>query len=406
MKNSIDKIFYLNTAQNSKVTYEDLFFFIRNVNSIKTNYSFTNTKDFILNFLSSVFYNVDINLHDLNSLNSKIDSSKKLKNVSRPKSLEEIIIGIKTSKSKIKLYTSGTTGQPKEIIHNIKNLSREVREGDKFKNNIWAFAYNPTHMAGIQVLFQGLFNKNSFYDVFELTKDQIINILHSNGITNISATPTFFRLLVPIKEPIVSVKNVSLGGEKSNNELQKKIKESFPNAKVLNIYASTEAGTLFSTSGNYFKISPDIREFVKIIDNELIIHKTLLGNIDKNKLVDGIWYKSGDLVNVVNKETNEFKIISRKNEMINVGGNKVNPIDVESIIDNIDGIEKSYIYGKVNSVLGNILCAKVQLRNSDLTANELRKVLMQKLPIYQIPRKIEFVHNLKLTRTGKLRRYL
>lgn len=404
MENKREKIFYHNLKDNVTLSYEDVFNHVVNVNSIETDYSFSTTKDFLLNFITALYYDINITLQDLNKLNEIKKSSIKLVKTTPPHNLEKLIDVVYKSNSKVTLFTSGTTGQPKKITHSVKNLIREVRKGDKFKNNIWGFAYNPTHMAGLQVLFQSFFNCNSLYDVFEFSKEEILKVLEGFKITNISATPTFYRLLIPLEEPLQSLKNVSLGGEKSDGNLYKKIKKSFPNAKILNIYASTEAGTLFSTSGKYFKIISKKSELVKIVDGELLIHRDLLGGKEQDN--SSIWYKTGDLVEVVNPETNEFKFTSRKNEMINVGGNKVNPLEIESIIDGIDGVEKSYIYGKPNSILGNMLYARIQLKNKDFTEIQIKQILKIKLENFQIPRKIEFVKSLPLTRTGKLKRDL
>jgi len=406
MENKLEEIFYFNFKENTKLSYSDVLNHVIQVENIETNYSFSSTKEFLLNLIASLYYNTNITLQDLNKVSKNEKSLLRLLDVNRPSSFKQLLDGINKSTAKIILFTSGTTGQPKEIKHSLSNLIREVRIGKKFEDNVWAFAYNPTHMAGLQVLFQAFLNANSLYDVFEHPKDEVVKILGKYGITNISATPTFYRLLVPMKHSVLSLRNVSLGGEKSDANLHQRIKESFPNAKILNIYASTEAGTLFSTSGKYFKIVSDKSELVKIVEGELLIHKDLLGEVNKNEGNIETWYKTGDLVEIVNAKTNEFIFTSRKNEMINVGGNKVNPSEIEAVIDSIEGIEKAFIYGKPNSILGNMLYARVQLKNKDLTEIQIKRILNSKLDNFQIPRRIEFVESLSLTRTGKLKRNL
>ena len=368
------------------------------------NHSYSNTKDFLLNLIKALCYNIDLNLNDFNKP-VKESSSISIYKIKKPKNILELIDCVFKSKSKITLFTSGTTGQPKKITHSVLNLTREVRIGKKFEHNIWAFAYNPTHMAGLQVFFQALANKNTLYNVFEYSKNQIINILKKHKITSISATPTFYRLLVPLEEPIKSLKNVSFGGEKSSPSIIEKVSISFPYAKILNIYASTEAGTLFSTSGKYFKILPEKKSLVKIDKGELLIHKDLIGESKINNSKE-IWYRSGDLVEIINSETNEFVFSSRKNEMINVGGNNVNPTEIEDVIDEISGVKKSYVFGKPNPILGNMLHVKIQLLNYDLTELAIKQYLNKKLEKFQIPRKVEFVKELPMTRSGKLKRNL
>jgi acyl-coenzyme A synthetase/AMP-(fatty) acid ligase len=403
MQSNTNKTFFHDLKDNTTVSYDDLFSYVVGIEPVLLNSFFNNTKDFLFNLTKALYYNINITLNDVNNQVDDATSFKDFNN--NPKNISELIEGISKSKSKITLFTSGTTGQPKKITHSVSNLFREVRKSEKFKENVWAFAYNPTHMAGLQVFFQALSNKNIIHNIFEYPKNDIITVINKYKITNISATPTFYRLLVPLKDPIVSVKNVSLGGEKSSTDLIKKISNSFPNAKILNIYASTEAGTLFSTSGSYFKILPSKINLVKIVNGELLIHKSLLGEHQGIEFKE-VWYQSGDMVQIINPQTNEFVFTSRKNEMINVGGNNVNPIEIETIIDEIPGVKKSYVYGKPNPILGNMLYVKIQLNIDNITELSIKQYLNNKLERFQIPRRIEFVKQLSLTRSGKLKRNL
>ena len=91
--------------------------------------------------------------------------------------------------------------------------------------------------------------------------------------------------------------------------------------------------------------------------------------------------------------------------MINIGGYKVNPGEVEDILLSIDGVQQVLVYGKSNSVLGNILCADIMKdTNSLLTELDIRTALKDQLQDFKIPRRIKFVKSLALTRTGKLKR--
>lgn len=83
----------------------------------------------------------------------------------------------------------------------------------------------------------------------------------------------------------------------------------------------------------------------------------------------------------------------------------MNPGEVEAIINSIDGVRQSLVYGKTNSVLGNVLCAEVQLESDKvLTELDIRQWLKNKLQDFKIPRRIKFVDSFTLTRTGKLKR--
>ena len=114
---------------------------------------------------------------------------------------------------------------------------------------------------------------------------------------------------------------------------------------------------------------------------------------------------NGDLIEWVNQEEGIFKFKSRKNELINVGGYKVNPGEVEDAINALAGVKQSLVFGKANSILGNVLIAEVQLEEgSTITSLDIRKALKNQIQDFKIPRKIQFVESFSLTRTGKLKR--
>lgn len=299
------------------------------------------------------------------------------------------------------LFTSGTTGLPKKVTHSFSSISRFVKSDALNSNSVWGFAYNPTHMAGLQVFFQALLNGNPLIRLFNLPRETVFSEIETNQITHISATPTFYRLLLPCSLQLKSIKRVTSGGEKFDTKTLEQLKSIFPNAKITNVYASTEAGSLFASNGDIFHIKPKLERFVKISEGELIIHKSLMGSLNTNTEV---WYHTGDLVDIISKNPTRFRFLSRKNEMINVGGYKVNPGEVEETIRNINGIKEVRVYAKSNSVLGNIVCCEVVRTSKNLQEAEIRHFLQKKLQEFKIPRIIRFVDEIATTRTGKIKR--
>lgn len=320
------------------------------------------------------------------------------------KDMGELIEALCQSTSEITIFTSGTTGQPKRVVHSVATLARNVRRGEHYKEHVWAYAYNPTHMAGTQVFFQALMNQSTMVNVFSEPREVVYQQIERYGITHISATPTFYRMLMPFEKEYPSVKRVTLGGEKSDKQLYEHICRIFPNAKVNNVYASTEAGSLFAAKDDCFQIPANIRDKFRVENDELLIHKSLLGQSDSFAF-DGEYYHSGDLIEWVNEVDGLFRFKSRKNELINVGGYKVNPGEVEDAINAIEGVQQSLVYGRANSILGNIVVAEVKLvEEAALTDLEIRKVLASQLQDFKVPRKIQIVNELSMTRTGKLKR--
>lgn len=302
---------------------------------------------------------------------------------------------------KITLFTSGTTGIPKKVSHSFKSITRFVKISEHNEKSIWGFAYNPTHMAGIQVFFQALLNGNSIIRLFGLDTKDIYSEIKNYRITHISATPTFYRFLLPCIETFSSVVRITSGGEKFNEKTFEQLNEIFPNAKITNVYASTEAGTLFASQNDIFSIRQEYEHLIHIENNELLIHHSLMGGTETE--IDE-WYNTGDVIEIVSKTPLKFRFINRKNELINVGGYNVNPLEVEEVILTLAGIKNVRVYSKSNSVLGNIICCEVVTSSDQITESSIRAFLQSKIQEFKIPRVIRFIEELSTTRTGKLKR--
>lgn len=319
---------------------------------------------------------------------------------------EDNLINLLTSKTvtwKITLFTSGTTGLPKKVSHSFDSIARQAKKSERHADDVWGFAYNPTHMAGLQVFFQALVNQNTVVRLFGLDSKEIISEINKNKITHISATPTFYRLLLPPTDVCHSVKRLTSGGEKFDEHTLRQLISLFPNAKLTNVYASTEAGTLFASKGNEFCIKEDMKNKVCVREGELLIHKSLLAESAFIQF-DGEWYHTGDLIEVLCEEPLTFYFISRKTEMINVGGYKVNPTEVEEFIRESKGVQDAFVYGKANRIMGNIIMAEVVREDESVTEKSIREELQHKLQEFKIPRVINFVEHLNVTRTGKISR--
>lgn len=313
------------------------------------------------------------------------------------------LLTAKTETWKITLFTSGTTGLPKKVSHSFNSIARQAKKSERHVEDVWGFAYNPTHMAGLQVFFQALVNQNSIIRLFGLDSKEIVSEINKNQITHISATPTFYRLLLPPTDVCLSVKRLTSGGEKFDEHTLSQLSSLFPNAKLTNVYASTEAGTLFASKGNEFCIKEDMKDKVCVREGELLIHKSLLAESASIQF-DGDWYHTGDLIDVSCEEPLTFHFISRKTEMINVGGYKVNPTEVEECIRECKGVQDAFVYGKANRIMGNIIMGEVVREDESITEKNIREELQQKLQEFKIPRIIKFVKYLNVTRTGKISR--
>jgi len=408
----LNKYFYIDNKRSVIISYSKLISDLSDIDFIPKYLYVDDAYVIFTNLIISLIYDKPITLLDSDlTLNEVVElgipktSLTTGFNIIQKKEITEksfINILQKSKKWYLTLLTSGTTGPPKMISHKLNELTRMVKIATSKKDDIWGFAYNPTHIAGVQVFFQAFFNLNTIVNLFKKSKSEIKKNIETYNITNISATPTFYRLLLPFNKVYYSVKRITSGGEKFDNKISVELKKMFPNAKLLNIYASTEAGSLFVSNGDIFEITSDLTNMIKIKNNELLINRKLLGFSNDIKL-ENEWYYTGDIVKIVNKIPLRFRFITRKNEIINVGGYNVNPLEVEEIINNHSAVLNSRVVGRKNSVVGNILIADVKLIYS-LSEKDLIDYLKTKLQYYKIPRIINFKNKLEITRTGKIKR--
>ncbi len=395
------------------ISYTDLINDINNRNSYpevinhKTYYDIF--RDLIISLISGnsiVVLDSDLSDLEIESLGfSKNDLNKRIV-IDSLNLLDENDLFKRLTKNnnwELTLFTSGTTGKPKRITHSFKTITKAVKISNENSNDVWGFAYNPTHIAGIQVFFQALLNFNHIVRLFMLSKESIFDAIEKNMITNISATPTFYRLLLDVKKSFQTVKRITSGGEKFDESLRYPLLRMFPNAKILNVYASTEIGTLFASEGDIFIVKENLKHLVKIENDELYISGEMTGKSNDIEIVNG-WFKTGDRVEVISSDPIRIRFIGRVNESINVGGYKVYPTEVEECINSIPGVRRSLVYSKKNSVLGNVILCDIELEDSTITEKIVYDYLKERLQSYKIPRILNFVQQIGLTRTGKISR--
>lgn len=411
----MEKIFLVN--QGKQYTYQQLIEDLNN-KTVYSNYLYSRTNDpyeIFTAIIHSLLYDYPIQLLDGTFTNEELIElgihptdiyvTKSIENHQQIDSETELIEKIQSVQFwNLILYTSGTTGRPKKVSQSFANLTRNVKNNNKYHDDIWAFAYNPTHIAGLQVFFQALLNLNSIIYVFDLSFKDVPQMIEHYKVTSISATPTFYRNVLPFfnDSKFLFVKNITLGGEKYDPLVAQQLKMVFPNAKIRNIFATTETGTLFTSDGEIFSIPNSLQKYVKINEqNELLIHENLLGESETFLLKDG-WYATGDYVDQI--DDSRFKFVSRKTEMINVGGYKVNPIEIENILLQVSGVKDVAVKGRKSSVTGEIVVAEV-VKEVDVDEKQLKKSLkkyaLAHLSAWKVPRIIKFVDEIQITRSGK-----
>lgn len=319
--------------------------------------------------------------------------------IGKIKDVDDLIQNMHQTNQSIQLHTSGTTGEPKIVYQPFKNMVRNIKVSENRIDDVWGLFYQPIRMAGYQVLFQTLLNKNTLVNMFRYEYKDVQDRLVRFGVTHISATPTLYKMIVSDDIVFDKIQQITFGGEGSNEKLQQSIQKYFPNARIKNIYASTEVGSLFASDGELFKL-PSNSDLVKIENGKLLVHKDVVGNSESIQF-EGDWFDTGDLIEMVTDT--HFKILGRDSNIVKVAGYNVNIESVEMKIQRLDFIKMCKVYSEESSVLGNILCCEI-IPYGELNLRDLKSKFREILEKQEIPSKIRFVKSIEINENGKIKR--
>ena len=318
--------------------------------------------------------------------------------------------GLKVEDPFLGVFTSGTSGVPKLVYHDwdrIQLASKKVPERLWRKN--WLMCYSPSSFAGLQVFFSAFSSGGTLHyadsDFFSLCR-----IISDSPIHIISATPSFWRLLItswpPDQIPPV-LDQATVGGEIVGQDILDLICEFFRPRKLTHIYASTEAGSVIGVS--------DGREGFPVTwlagkeGVQVRIRNNLLEVSSKSAMKqyatkgsriieEPIWIRTPDIVEI---RGDRVIFLGRADGIINVGGTKVMPEQVERVISSIDGISDCHVYNKDNPVTGSLLAADVVQETVTWTIPDLKAEIRKRLQPTHVPQYIRFVSSVAISPTGK-----
>lgn len=306
------------------------------------------------------------------------------------------------------LFSSGSTGKPKAMIHDLDTLISSFEAKKPRKLNMLLFLLFD-HIGGINTLLNILATLSTAIIPKERNSDEICALIQKYKITILPSSPTFLNLILMSnaqqKYDLSSLKMITYGTEAMSESLLARLKTALPKVRFLQTFGTSETGILntSSKSSNSTFMKLDGAEY-KIVNGELWIKsKTqILGylNADMSAFKDG-WFKTGDLVL---RDAEYLKIVGRLKELINIGGKKALPSEIESVIMELENIADCVVYGEKNAITGQSVSCDVVLKNT-MAKDELKKLIRSacasKLERYKIPSKINVVEKIAFTNRFK-----
>lgn len=310
------------------------------------------------------------------------------------------------------LFSSGSTGAPKAMIHNLDTLVDSYGDKKQKQINMLVFLMFD-HIGGINTMLNILSMNATMIIPQNRNADDICQLIEEYKIAVLPSSPTFLNLILINrsyeKYDLSSLRMITYGTETMPEGLLGRLKAVFSKVKFLQTFGTSETGIAATSSkssnSTFMKIDDENLEY-KIVDNELWLRsKTqILGYLNRSmeSFTNDGWFKTGDLVELDSEGF--IKIIGRNKEIINVGGQKVLPSEVESVLLGMDEIEDCLVYGEQNAITGQSVSCDVVLKHGiDDSGFKIlvRKFCKDKLDNFKVPTRVNFVQKTEFTERFK-----
>jgi acyl-coenzyme A synthetase/AMP-(fatty) acid ligase len=318
-----------------------------------------------------------------------------------PPPMHELLVRLQQAgRPGVVLFSSGSSGKPKGIVQDGTALLERYRKpGIAFRTLSFLLL---DHIGGLNTLFYTLRSGGTVVTVAERTPDAVCRAVQQHRVELLPVTPSFLNLLLLDdawrQYDLSSIKLVSYGTEVMPEYTLRRAAEAFPKADFRQTYGLSEVGICTSRSkergslwmslgGHGFQYQ--VRDGILWIKSQ----SSMLGYLNAPSPFDADgWLNTGDQV----EQDGEFvRILGRKSDIINVGGQKVYPAEVESVILRVPRVLEAAVMGEPHPLLGRVVVASVRLADGasdpDAARQAIRKACAESLSSFKRPVKIKIV---------------
>ena len=320
------------------------------------------------------------------------------------------------------LLTSGTTGVPKLVVHSFDSLAGALpRHPASVKPMVWSTFYDIRRYGGLQIYLRAVLSGSPLVlsDAGEPTRDFLARA-GAAGVTHISGTPSHWRrALMSGDTALIAPEYVRLSGEVADQTVLDALRAAYPSARIAHAFASTEAGVAFDVNDGLAGFPADLVGKVggaiemKVEDGTLRIRSgrtaaRYLGAAASQLAAGDGYVDTGDLVELAD---GRYYFRGRKGGIINVGGLKVYPEEVESVLNADPRVRMSLVKARRNPLTGSLVVAEVVLADAENSsdaesAEKVKSDLLNAcrcvLAAHKVPALLRFVPALEMTAAGKL----
>lgn len=299
------------------------------------------------------------------------------------------------------IFSSGSTGAPKAILHDLAKILEKFRKPRQKKTTLTFLLFD--HIGGIDTMLGTFGSGGCVVTVAERTPELVARAIEEQRVHTLPTSPTFLNLFlisgVWQERDLSSLKVIAYGTEPMPQSTLERLHEVFPDVALVQTYGMSELGVLRSRSRDstslWLKFTGE--EFAtKIIDGILWVKAdtAMLGYLNAPDLFDADgWLNTQDAVEV---DGEYLRILGRKSDLINVGGQKVYPAEVENLLLQMDNVAEVAVFGKPHPMMGQIVAARFTLREPealDAFKRRMNAFGRQRMARFQIPMFVELVED-------------
>jgi acyl-coenzyme A synthetase/AMP-(fatty) acid ligase len=320
------------------------------------------------------------------------------------------------------LLTSGTTGTPKLVVHTLQSLGGALpTQAPTGTASVWSTFYDIRRYGGLQIYLRAVLAGSPL--LLSSSGEPMVDFLQraaAGAVTHISGTPSHWRrALMSGEAGLLTPQYVRLSGEVADQPLLDNLRAVYPHARIAHAFASTEAGVAFDVNDGLAGFPVDFLHNassgieLKVVDQTLRIRSgrnaaRYLGPAPGVLVSEDGYVDTGDMVELVD---GRYYFRGRMGGVINVGGLKVYPEEVESVLNADPRVRMSLVRSRRNPITGAVVVADVVLANPtssaaadapDLVKSDLLNTCRRALAAHKVPAMLRFVPALEFTAAGKL----
>ena len=297
------------------------------------------------------------------------------------------------------LFSSGSTGRSKAAVHDFVGILEKFKARRRSLRTMTFLLYD--HIGGVNTLLHTLSNAGCIVTVQDRSPDAVLEAIARFEVELLPTSPTFLNLMLLSeahrRHNLATLKTITYGTEPMPESTLRRCREILPDVNFQQTYGLSEVGILRSKSRSsdslWVKVGGEGFE-TRVVDGLLQIkaRSAMLGYLNApSPFSEDGWFMTGDAV----EEDGEYlRILGRKSEIINVGGEKVYPAEIESTISELPNIAEVTVFAEKHVITGNIVSARIRLlEDEDPKSVKLRvkNHCRRHLRPFMVPVKIEIV---------------